>query len=269
MFGQHRNGSILLVCAAVHSLMASVGNSRIEQVLSEAELERANRFQFPILRDQFVAGRYFLRQLLGYELGIEAAEVEFSKGANGKPVIANRQKLDLQFSFSRSDRFAVVGVTRGSRIGVDVELIRKIPDMDLVAREIFSRLQLEQWQSISESERELAFLRSWTRKEAIAKVDGRGISNGVQNIDVPIGDLNGFAATVSCPVDSKRPGDSVHVACLSEWHPTGETIVNVAIESDTSVAGRLDFSYRDEEAQFDRKFDVETMATVRRFFLEG
>ena len=64
-----------------------------------------------------------------------------------------------------------------TRVGVDVERIRAIPDADALVMRFFSRRECDQFQALPPSARPAAFLRAWTRKEAVLKAIGRGVQS--------------------------------------------------------------------------------------------
>src|SRR5712691_5560412 len=53
---------------------------RLELLLSQDELSRANRFHFPKDRNHFIVARGLLRKLLAAYLGIGSGELRFSYG---------------------------------------------------------------------------------------------------------------------------------------------------------------------------------------------
>lgn len=227
--------SILLACVDVDELTRQSNAHQMVSSLSDAEHIRANAFHDNLLRDRFIAGRFCLRQILGNELNIPANEISFAIESNGKPFIANAAANVGHFSFSRSHQYALIGYSKSNRIGVDTELIRNIPDMELMAAEIFTKDQLRDWNSLPALKKSLSFYRVWTRKEAVVKVDGRGISDGVRKIEVPIGDLRAQAARVTvppCPAFEKK--DTEGALTLTEWQPNDELVVSVASESVSS-----------------------------------
>jgi 4'-phosphopantetheinyl transferase len=65
-------------------------------------------------------------------------------------------------------------VTRGQELGVDLEVVRPMTDAEGVARRFFSAGEVSDLLGLPE--RELAFFRCWTRKEAYIKALGQGLS---------------------------------------------------------------------------------------------
>src|SRR5512140_3474790 len=56
-------------------------------LLSQDEVERAERFYFEKDRDHYIVGRGILRTILGGYLNVAPARIEFVYGPHGKPAI--------------------------------------------------------------------------------------------------------------------------------------------------------------------------------------
>jgi 4'-phosphopantetheinyl transferase len=79
---------------------------------------------------------------------------------------------------------ALLAVTQLGPVGVDVECIRPIKNVeDLVAR-FFSRRENEMFQKLPSEKRPAAFFNLWTRKEALLKATGEGIAGGLDRVEV-------------------------------------------------------------------------------------
>ena len=162
--------------------------------LSSAERSRAARLRFERHRRRFVVARARLRQLLAERLGVQPAAVEITCGNNGKPCLARGR---WRFSVSHCDDVALFAFSQASEIGVDVEAIRPIREADVIAAHFFSP-----------REKALGFLYCWTRKEALAKALGDGLSMPLHELDVvqprdgwrlhSFFPLPGFIAAVAC-----------------------------------------------------------------------
>jgi 4'-phosphopantetheinyl transferase len=141
-------------------------------LLSEDERARAGRFVFDVHRRRFVAGRAGLRTLLAERLACGPRDLRFEYGPSGKPSLAGGA---LRFNLSHSDRLALVAVARDAELGVDIERIRPLANMDLVAERVFSAAEREALGRVDPARRADAFFAGWTRKEAYIKARGEGI----------------------------------------------------------------------------------------------
>lgn len=144
-----------------------------EQVLAEDEINRAERFQFSQLRESFVITRGVLRYLLGRYLNLHPASIRFIYGSKGKPAVESA--TGIQFSMTHSGSMAAVAITVLCPIGVDLEQIRPLPDMQQIAGRFFCAEEAAEIMTLPPGERERAFFHCWTRKEAYIKAIGSGL----------------------------------------------------------------------------------------------
>jgi len=109
-------------------------------LLSSDELERADRFYLQKDRDRFITARGTLRIILGKYLKLDPRDVRFFYGPNGKPLLTEKDGIDLCFNISHSHDNALYAFTYGRRIGVDTESIcRDRAIMDIAERFFTSR----------------------------------------------------------------------------------------------------------------------------------
>jgi 4'-phosphopantetheinyl transferase len=87
-------------------------------------------------------------------------------------------------------------------IGVDVELLRDVPDGPRIVDHYFTPNEVARIQRTGIDSQ--AFLRAWTRKEAVIKVVGRGLSLPLNRFDVSSVEATG-SATID--LDDHDSGD--------------------------------------------------------------
>ncbi|HEV3143244.1 MAG TPA: 4'-phosphopantetheinyl transferase superfamily protein [Gemmataceae bacterium] len=146
------------------------------QQLAEEERIRARSFSQPQLQHRFVVGRGMLRRILAQYLRQSPAQVQFSYTAYGKPFLRGEQEHGLRFNLSHSAEHALLAVTRGRAIGVDLERIRPDFATDEIAQRFFSEREWQELRQLPEPDRTATFFRCWTRKEAFIKAVGEGLS---------------------------------------------------------------------------------------------
>ena len=190
-----------------HSPEAGLGS------LDDAERVRAGTFRFARDRARFVARRAFLRRILGDYLGVAPAAVRYRPGATGRPEIDGPAAITV--STSHSDGLAIVAVARGRLVGVDLERLRPIPDALDLARSLFTAAEYDRLRITAVDARSQAFLRLWTRKEAIAKALGLGLSMPFDGFDV--------VDRMTSPVVVAGPGDGSTFAVTSLDDVSGYT----------------------------------------------
>jgi len=187
-------------------LDADVG-SGLASALRPAEQAHAAAFRSAADAQRFVVGLVMRRSVLGRYLGRDAAAVGFREDANGRPELAGEGQ-DLRFNVSHSGPVGLLAVTRASAIGIDVEVPQAFPDRDRIARDTFHPQEVAAIEArAGEAERETAFYRCWTRKEALAKALGLGFH-------LPFG---GFAVDVAEVDEPRILAVEPHVPLNGPW----------------------------------------------------
>jgi 4'-phosphopantetheinyl transferase len=157
----------------------------LARTLSADELERAGKFRFPRDRDRFMTARAMLRAILARYLGRDPVSVAFTYGPQGKPAVhGSAGEIELGFNLTHSEDLALIAVTYGRPVGVDLEGVRPFEDVKDVPARIFSPRELAEFQSLAPSHRATAFFSAWTRKEAFVKATGLGFSTEVAEVEV-------------------------------------------------------------------------------------
>lgn len=149
--------------------------------LSIEEQNRAGKFVFEPDRARFIAGRGALREILSRYLSAKASHLSFAYNAYGKPCLPAAG--DLRFNFSHAGGHALLAVTRDAGIGVDLEKPRPLPDLRGIVEIICSEPEKRLLTALPEAEREQAFWRLWTAKEALLKGEGTGFSSPPSGVD--------------------------------------------------------------------------------------
>ena len=155
-------------CAVLDELASDL--PAFAETLSAGERQRAERFQFDRDRKRFIVRHGLLRMILGRYLNIEPARLSFTCESRGKPALAGT--LDgrtLHFNLSHSDGLALFAVARRFALGVDVERIRPIPEIDQIAGKFFSARESAMLKALPAEQKLEAFFNCWTRKEAYLK----------------------------------------------------------------------------------------------------
>jgi 4'-phosphopantetheinyl transferase len=168
----------------VRTVASNEVTSWLERVLAPDEKDRAARFKFNHLRHSFILARGALRILLGCYLKASPASIQFKYGSKGKPTLAAPPLLD--FNASHSGGLAVFAFTASCEIGVDVEHIRPLPDMQNIADRFFCSEEAAELMSLTANQREHAFFLCWTRKEAYIKAIGDGLSAPLDDFRVTV-----------------------------------------------------------------------------------
>ena len=181
--------------------------SLVEASLSEQEQIRAAKFRYKEDQSRYVLGRGMLRHILASYVAARPADIVFSANEFGKPFLDQRfASSGIYFNVSHSKNLVVIGVAFERQIGVDVEFVRPLSDLDSVARRCFTDFERE----LLAGELDLktsSFFRCWTRKEAFVKAIGKGLS-------VP---LNSFTASLPRGLTSGRLPSNPEQSPIKRW----------------------------------------------------
>lgn len=184
------SGELILGDRDIHvfAMPLDIGPDALEvcaEFLSPSERERAARFKFDPHRNRFIAGRGWMRWILGRYLGVAPGRIEFEYSSRGKPSLRRDVTTDnLHFNLSHSADLAALAVTRLGEIGVDVECIRSVNRVDDLVARFFSARETELFLRLAETEKPAAFFNLWTRKEAWLKATGEGITGPLSEVEV-------------------------------------------------------------------------------------
>ena len=173
--------ALLQLDLSVHEL------ARRQALMSADEVDRACRFRFERDRRRFVAARGALRELLAAALKVAPRNVHFDYGPEGKPSLAaDLARSGLRFNLSHSGDLALCALTHEREIGVDLEQVRRLPDLDALAERFFAAGERATLRSLPDDQRPDAFFRCWTRKEAYLKGRGEGLSLPLDSFEVSL-----------------------------------------------------------------------------------
>lgn len=164
----------------------SNGLVRLEALLGEEELARADCFRFSRDRARFVGCRAALRMVLGRYLGRPPGSIRLGRSSIGKPFLDEPGGSALQFNLSHSEDLALIAVASGRCVGVDIERIQIDRVSDEIAERFFSRQEASALRALPLERRRVAFFSCWTRKEAYLKGRGVGLSVPLASFSVSL-----------------------------------------------------------------------------------
>ena len=156
-------------------------------VLSPDERGRAARFGAQVNRDRFVAGRATIRRILARYVGSPARDLVLRYTDHGKPgLVLGADQPPLHFNLSHARHSAILAVSAAPDVGADVERVEGFPELMDIASSYFAEDELEELHAMPPSERVAGFFRCWTRKEAVIKAIGHGLSYPLKSFAVSV-----------------------------------------------------------------------------------
>lgn len=156
------------------------------QFLSADEQTRAAKFHFERDRRRFIVARGALRIILGSYLGIDPRHLRFGYGSHGKPYLLDPCCCAIRFNLAHSYELALYAFTREREVGVDIEYIHPMPDIEQIAESFFSVSENAALHKLPVNQRLEAFFNCWTRKEAYIKAIGDGLTQPLDQFQVSL-----------------------------------------------------------------------------------
>jgi 4'-phosphopantetheinyl transferase len=173
-------GEVQLWCARVDEAVvaAAVG------LLDEEERARMERMRLGIARHEFVVGRAMLRVLAGAATACGPREGTIGVGEFDKPRVEG-----VEFSVAHSHGLVVLALCLDAAVGVDVEWVAREIEALEIAQSNFAPEEKKRIEQAAEgAERARAFFAVWTKKEAIVKAHGQGLTIGLESFEAPESD---------------------------------------------------------------------------------
>jgi len=156
---------------------------RLRSSLSPEEIHHSRQFHFERDRTWFRLRHESLRHILGYYTSKAPSEIGFHCNNYGKPRLISQDSI--HFSLSHSQGQALCAVAFGRDVGIDLERIRPMAQMEAIVRRHFSSPEQAAFDRAPEDSRPGLFFALWTRKEAYVKARGEGLSCPLESFVVP------------------------------------------------------------------------------------
>jgi len=138
----------------------------------------------PDTQQSLIWNRALLRNVLALYLDASPTDLVLFDGENGKPYLAHEQAdQGLHFNLSHSSSWLLMGCTRRTPLGVDVEVEREGRDLLRLARRFFNKSELDYLAELPLDQLDAAFFGIWTAKEALLKVVGHGFGMASQTFE--------------------------------------------------------------------------------------
>lgn len=148
---------------------ANVTFTQNDVALSAEEAIRAAGITKPLRREQFIAGRMLLRQVLARALGGCPEDWVLDAVVGAPPRVKGRP--DLHLSVSHSGEW-VAAALADRPLGIDIERLGARPNPQRFARWVCSPDEFERWTALDALAADDALIGHWTRKEAWLKCAG-------------------------------------------------------------------------------------------------
>jgi 4'-phosphopantetheinyl transferase len=166
--------------------------------LSDDERERAGRFIRRQDHVRFVFAHGGLRAVLSRYLGLSPNVIELNRGEAGKPSLAKQSpdRPAITFNMSHAHGRALIAVSQGREIGVDLEQVRSDVEAGKLSERYFAPSEHAVIMQSAQEHRTTQFFRYWVAKEALLKAQGIGL-RGLSQCEVLLSADSAGAEVVS------------------------------------------------------------------------
>ncbi|MGH8916793.1 MAG: 4'-phosphopantetheinyl transferase family protein, partial [Actinomycetes bacterium] len=152
-------------------------------LLDTEELSRAHAFTSTSRAAEFISSRATIRRIMSDYLRIPARDISLGRApcggcgdiGHGPPAIV-RPAISPRISFSHTKGLGMLAVS-AHPVGIDAEPVREIPVAEVAGVALTPRERGAVLAEPAGAARSRAFLRCWTRKEAVLKAAGVGITD--------------------------------------------------------------------------------------------
>jgi 4'-phosphopantetheinyl transferase len=188
------------------------------------------------IRSEWITAHEALRDILGRYSDSSPDTLEFSAEPRKKPRLLPGPGASWvpEFNLSHTSGVAILAVARDTPVGVDIERIRPVTELDDLMARFLSPRERDEISRVPAAERLDAFYRCWTRKEAILKAAGIGLS----------GELDQFSVDWTHSHESRIHDVSQHLPFTDCWsivdlHAPDGCVAALASPNPVTTVGRF------------------------------
>ncbi len=156
-----------------------------ECLLNETEKKRVSQFKYEDSKNNFIVCRGALRFLLSQYLDENPALIGILQNPDGKPALADEyHQHDLEFNISHSNEICLIAFSQNLELGIDVEALKPLVDLEDMAKSFLSERELAAFYSCSPEHKLAMFYDLWSAKEALLKAIGCGLMVQPRQIEI-------------------------------------------------------------------------------------
>lgn len=177
------NGNLTSPTSVVVENILTITDVELETIIAALPSWRAEKvmaYKHHQGRKESAIAFHLLQQVLREKYGISDT-ISFDYNEHGKPSIMSHP--DIHFNLSHC-KLAVACVVSDYPVGVDVEALGRYKES--LARHVLNDAEFTQ--VLNSENPDLAFTILWTKKEAVLKLVGTGVSNDMKDVLLEHGD---------------------------------------------------------------------------------
>ena len=157
------------------------------KLLSDHQKDKYQRRKTDLLKSTYLAGRYYLWQLLTRYTGQPIDQLRLKYNRLNKPALQpNAKRLQFNYTDTFIDEDSAIGIyafSLNQAVGVDLESLNRQGNFQRVLDKRFSMAE-QAYVNEDPEQKNQRFLQLWTRKEAFGKAKGIGINFTMRELDL-------------------------------------------------------------------------------------
>ena len=151
------------------------------EYLSIKEQEQAKKYYNKVLANRYIISHGILRSILSYYVDQSPSSLELINNTYSKPFLKNS---NIEFNMSHSRNMVCYVIAFNNKIGVDIEFYDNSIDIMEISEVVFTKKEIKLIKSLNNKEKYKIFYTFWTKKEALVKAIGKGLSYPINTIEV-------------------------------------------------------------------------------------
>jgi 4'-phosphopantetheinyl transferase len=185
--------------------------AKCHSALTDLEKSKIDYYKFQDAKNNFVVSQGGLRLLLSAYLDIAPKDLKIGRHNKGKPF--SQDDYSLTYNISNSGNRVVYAISRAGEVGIDLEQIRPLPDLEELIDNNFTKNEAAYIRKLEE-EKLTRFFKFWTVKEGYLKAIGEGmrltpdsLEFKVENGNYKLLEAKGFIEQVDWNTKNVFPAD--------------------------------------------------------------
>ncbi|MFW0740029.1 4'-phosphopantetheinyl transferase family protein [Flavobacterium sp. T12S277] len=151
-----------------------------KSIIPASQIEEISEYKFKIDSDKRLLARVFLFEYLKIKYNIKNFELDINE--YNKPFL--KVAPSINFSFSYSKNYMLIGISKEKKIGVDIEYINPKFNINEIAQEIMCKSELDWFNYFKDTSlKRIYFFQLFSAKESIIKAFGIGLFYNVKKIN--------------------------------------------------------------------------------------
>lgn len=156
----------------------------VMNILDESEKETFDAYQREEKKQEFLTGRYLLKNVLSYQFNTTPSQIAFKISRYGKVLLDHKNSFNtkIDFNLSHAKGLVVCALIMDYPIGIDVEKMDR--DLNEIGQRFFHPSEIAYIDHHKDRFKKKLQYELWTKKEAFVKAKGLGMFLPFNEFDI-------------------------------------------------------------------------------------